>query len=198
MKTFFIILILAFIFFGLKYFVSTDDAPGFIEKVRKSAQPGFDSMNRHIQKENYLRFKIDSMIAKNDFQNAIQFLNTSTIDSQTKLDYRGQIAFKQGKFRESLNFFSENIDGNSYSMSVPHRAQVYIALKIFDSAISDYKKISYFNYDYFKPLAEAYELANEKDSALKYYQKFIEYYPDSLSVKNKINFLKNSGKYGMK
>ena len=193
MKTFLIVLILAIIFFGLRYFVSTDDAPGFIEKVRKSAQPGFDSMNRHIQKENYLRFKIDSMIAKNDFQNALQFLSSLTMDSQTKLDYRGQIAFKQGKFRESLNFFNENINANSYSISVAHRARVYTALKIFDSAISDYKKISYFNYDYFRPLAEAYELAKEKDSALKYYQKFLEHYPDSISVKNKINFLKDSG-----
>ena len=194
LKPLLLILTLAIIFFGLRYLTRPISAEEFIESIRKSTEPGLDSLNLRLQKEDYLRFRIDSLISQEDYAKVLNLLDTINIDPNVKLDYRGQIAFKKGKFKESLLYYNEAIAKSGiYFISVSHRAEVYVKMKLFDSGISDYKKLCFFNYDFYRPLAETFELANEKDSALKYYQMYFENYPDSISVKSKIAALKKGG-----
>lgn len=94
-----------------------------------------------------------------------------------------QILFKQGKARESILLFKQAIALTAFSKSFPNRAQAYITLGSYDSAIMDYKKMAYYNFDYYRPLAEVYKTMKLKDSALKYYRLFLEHYPESNIVK---------------
>ena len=52
----------------------------------------------------------------------------------------------------------------------------------FQLAIDDYKQSYDVNYDYSLKLGDTYLLMNKKDSALKYYQIYLEHYPkDSIA-----------------
>jgi hypothetical protein len=46
-----------------------------------------------------------------------------------------------------------------------------------DLALNDYEMINVWNNDFSFPIATTFELMNQKDSALKYYQIYLKIYP---------------------
>lgn len=69
------------------------------------------------------------------------------------------------------------------------RAEGYIRQKRFNDALNDNKKAYSINYDYSLQVASTFELLNKKDSALKYYLIYSEYYPNQTNVQTKIKYL---------
>ena len=161
-KIFIVLLIASVLFFGLEYYFRPINPAAFVEKIRIDAAPQFDRLNEEIRSGNYLLFKIDSLIAVSDYENAIRVINSSNLPAGSKLDYHGQIAARQGKYKESLELFTRAIGNDVYSKSYIHRAALYIKMGIMDSAITDYHRMASINSDYCRPLAEAYELTGKK------------------------------------
>lgn len=180
----------AIAYFGLKYYNSKSSEEE-IGEMLSSARKKFGK-DIIIYDPDYYGYKIDSLIAEKKYPEALAIIDSSGMSDDLKLDYKGQILLRQGKPRESIYLFNRAIASvGDYSKSVPNRAKAYVALRLFDSAVMDYKKISYFNFDFYRPLAEVYEKMKLKDSALKYYKLFLEEYPDSNSVRLEIERLEN-------
>ncbi len=187
-----ILILAAVVYFGLKY------------KTRRTSEQRIEEMLSETRKSfasdvvlfdrNYLGLQIDTLISKGKYAEALEVVDSSNIARNLKLDYKGQILLKQGKFRESITLFNQAIAlTKGFAKAISNRAKAYSLLKLYDSAIIDYKGIAEFNSDYNRPLAETYELMQEKDSALKYYNLFLTSYPDSASVKTRIRSLENGG-----
>jgi tetratricopeptide (TPR) repeat protein len=185
-----ILLVGASIYFYLKFNSSRspdDLATDMLSKARKDFGKPI-----HLPKQNNLDRTLDSLLSNNGYSEALQILDTASMMEEIKLNYRGEICFKQGKLKESIEFFNKAVAlGGRYSISVANRAKAYSEMQVFDSAVIDYRSISYFNYDYYRPLAETFEKKSEKDSAIKYYRMFLDRYPDSISVQHKIEILEN-------
>jgi len=193
-KTFLLIAFLAVIYFGAKIY-RPKTPQQMIQELRDKVGPGLDSFNQLMQRESYLYFRIDSLIKDNKYTEALMAIDTSNISTSLKLDYKGQIAFRQGKTRESIEYYSNAIDlsKDKFFKSFTNRAEAYARLKMFDSALMDYKEIAIINYDFDKPIAEIYEALKLKDSAIRYYKLYLKEYPDSISIQKKIAALKNGG-----
>lgn len=83
------------------------------------------------------------------------------------------------------------IAGHNYPKSLVNRAKAYSYLNLHDSAIMDLKNASEFNPDYYRLIADAYRKLNQNDSAIRYYELFLDNYPDSLTIAHKLSLLKN-------
>jgi tetratricopeptide (TPR) repeat protein len=68
----------------------------------------------------------------------------------------------------------------SYSSAGIEKAKTLIKIKQYPEAIQEYRRAYEDNYDFSYPLARVFELNKQKDSALKYYNIYLEHYPDSL------------------
>ena len=190
--TIIIVILAAVVYFGTKSFIlksPNETAKDFIDEAKEN----FGNTPIMIGKSHIER-KLDSLISSGNHKEATLILDTLDISESIKMDYKGQIAFVRGDLRESIWYFSEAIARTGiYSNAVHHRARAYSELKIYDSAVLDYRIISAFNYDFYRPLAETFEKMNKSDSALKYYRLFLKQYPDSVSVKQAILKLENGG-----
>jgi tetratricopeptide (TPR) repeat protein len=190
-KIFALIALAAIIYFGLHYY-NSESPNEKIDSMLASARKTFGN-NKVFFGPNDIEYKIDSLIEKEKYPEALALIDTAGISENLRMDYKGQILLNQGKPRESIYWFNQAIAlVGAYSKSVPHRAKAYEALGIYDSAILDYKKIADINFDFYRPIAEVYDKMKLKDSALKYYKLFLEEYPDSNSVKIRIEHLEKS------
>jgi len=108
------------------------------------------------------------------------------------VDYKGLAFLCKGDARTSISYFNNAMkrEGWKYSKALANRAQAYLSLKMFDSAVMDLKECTSINYDFSKDLAIVYEQAGNIDSAIKYYDLFLSHYPDSLRIKEMANRLK--------
>jgi tetratricopeptide (TPR) repeat protein len=191
-KTLILVIVAVVAFLGIRLFTKKTNEQQVEELIRKSK---LGNLNDDIRNRNYIYFKLDSLIQVKDYSGALKIVDTANITRASKWNYMGEISLNQGMVRISINYFNKAIalEGTNFCKAVANRAQAYKELKRFDSAILDYKSISIINYDYYKPLAETYQILGENDSAIKYYQIFLNVYPDSLSIKKKIQNLKNGG-----
>ena len=183
-KAFFLIALLAIIYFGGKLYRPLSPHQ-FVQEIREKAKPGFDSLNEYFYEQDYIHFRIDSLISTNSYAEALTVIENANIPASSKLDYKGQVELKKGNIRESLIYFDSALDLSNEIYSA-NRARAYVKLKMFDSALNDYKGIAVINYNFDKQIGEIYETLNQNDSALKYYELYFKQYPDSVSVKNRI------------
>jgi len=187
-----IIILAALAYFGARSFrlkSPSETAKDFIDEARDN----FGDNPIIIGKSNIER-RLDSLIFSGDYKEATLLLDTLDIGESTKMNYKGQIAFIQGDLRGSVRYFTESIARTGiYNSAVAHRAKAFTALKIYDSALLDYRAISAINYDFYRPLAETFEKVGKADSAIIYYRLFLKEYPDSISVKKAISKLENGG-----
>jgi len=144
-----------------------------------------------------LFFHIDSLLIAKDCKEAEQKTDSalSLNDKDIRLlDFKGQVLLCKGDAKESIEWFNEamQINGSRFPRALGHRAEAYLYLKMFDSAIVDLKECADINYDYTKDLGRVYEKVGQKDSAIKYYKIFLANYPDSLKIKESLLRLKTS------
>ena len=164
-----------------------------VDKLLFEPRVELKDFGQSITGRNEFYNKLDILIEKDSFKQALNILDTARIYEPLKLGYMGLINLKLKKYRESINYFTEafDLEGTGFSKFIAYRAYAYIKLNLVDSALEDYRYLASFNCDFYKPLAETYEGINRKDSAIKYYQLFLQHYPDSLSIGKKLAELKN-------
>lgn len=98
-------------------------------------------------------------------------------------EYRGMVFEARGRYDSALNEYTR---AGRYD----ERAAVYVKMKKYDWAITDYYNEAQENSDYDVPLAETYLLANQKDSAIKYYKVYLSDHPDDTLVREKMEAIK--------
>lgn len=165
------------------------DAKTFIEKIRNDKKEGFDSLQKAINYENNLNFRIQKSIADSDFTTAFHLIDSLPLygKPETALRYQGNILEKKGDYLNALKKYDSVVINEKYSIANNDKARVLIKMNRSKEAINIYKiPFEWNNYDNALQIAKAFELMQKKDSALNYYKIYLGHYPNDLSVKQKV------------
>ena len=189
-----ILLTVVVLFFIYKYANNTPDAKQFLERAREKNKNSFDSLNNSLAKEDSLHKKIEENINHNNFKTAFSLIDTLYIFGKRDLAqmYRAMVYAKQGEFRKAIDQYNIIIEKEEFPRALDKRAEVYIKLNRFDSAMMDYRKAYGYNFDYSLEIARTFELLHKKDSALKYYYIYLEHYPNDQITRKRIDALRAS------
>ena len=189
-----ILVLIAFISVALGTFYRTrknSDPTAFIKDTRHKHQQKFDSMQRAFKYELKLRDRIEECIIKQDFQAAYALIDSLPASDRVSTHlYRGMIYAEQKNYSKALEEYNMSMSEQIYPIALEKRAELYIKMNKFELAIGDYKQSYDMNYDYSLKLGDAYMLINKKDSAQKYYQIFLEHYPQDSSAHAKLKSTK--------
>lgn len=175
-------------FFAYNRYISRkSSAAKFIEKIRDENKSGFDSLQNTINYENDLNRRIEESIYAGDFNTAFTLMRSLPAYSKTNSIhlYRGMIYSEQKKYLEAIEEYNIVIDAEPFPLALDKRAKIYIKTNKIDLALDDYRKAYVLNYDYSLQIAKTFELINKKDSALKYYEIYLGYYPGDKAVQQK-------------
>ncbi|AEV97057.1 hypothetical protein A4D02_18190 [Niastella koreensis] len=175
-------------FFIFRYVYRKPDAATFINKVREENIAGLDSLKRAIAYENDLNLRIEKSIHNGDFNTAYYLMDSlPAFGKANSLHlYSGMIYEKQKKYQEAIKEYSTLISNEPFPLALSKRAGIYVVMNKLDSALSDYKKAAAINYDYSLQVGTVFNLMYKKDSALKYYNIYLEHYPNDTAVQHKI------------
>ncbi len=190
--TLIILFAIAVPYFWLKY-QPTTDLEESIENSRRASQ----NLNRVLSQPRNKKNTEDSLkllIEAKEYQKANKLIDSMILElpkDYSLLDTKGQILLDEGKYRESIDYFTQAMKVTELESRTirGHRAEAFTLIKQYDSAISDYKESSKLNRNYYLPLARTYEIIKADDSAIKYYRLYIALNPDSLNISKKINQL---------
>lgn len=176
------------IFLFYRYTNNTTKAKNFIERIREENKAGFDSLQNAINYENNLNYRIEKSITEGDFKTAYPLMDSlPAFGKKHSIHlYQGMIYEKQKKYTEAIQEYTTVIDAEPFPLALNKRAEVYIKINRLNFALNDYKKAASLNYDYSLQVANTFMLMNKKDSALKYYQIYLEHYPNDTAVQQKI------------
>ena len=179
-----------------RYSRKTFDPKGFINDIREKNKPGLDSLQNAINYENNLNFRIQKAINDSDFKTAYTLMDSLPHFGKTATThlYHGMILEKQKKYHEAIKEYDTAIAEEAFPTNLNKRAEVYIKINKLDSALADYKKSYSWNHYFSYQVANTFELLNKKDSALKYYQIYLEHYPNDTAVQQRLSRLKPANK----
>lgn len=187
-------LIATFILLGLLFniFFNKPDIAKKIDDLRKETAPSLDSFNKKMDAENRffdsIQYLIDSKKI-NGAENIIKpLLLKRPLDDRLHL-FMGQVFELRMQYDSALYEYNFVISRTPYPNALDKRAMLFIKIGKYKDALDDYKKAYQINYDYSFKLAQTFEMMKKNDSALKYYQIYLEHYPDS-NLQKKIKLLK--------
>ncbi|MEJ7830386.1 MAG: hypothetical protein WKF91_19410 [Segetibacter sp.] len=185
------LLIIATGFLLYKYSSSKFNVQQNLNNLREENKYGFDSLNKAIKYENDLNRRIEVSINKEDFKTAFSLIDSLPPfgKAHSIYIYKGMIGEKQKNYLESIKEYNNAINEIPLSKAKSLRAALYVKMNKLDSALSDYKSIYSYNHYYSGFVANTFMLMKKKDSALKYYQIYLEQYPQDDSVRQKLNSL---------
>lgn len=179
-----------------RYSRKTFDPKGFINNIKEKNKPGLDSLQNAINYENNLNLRIQKAINDSDFKTA--YILMDSLPGFGKAHslhlYTGMIYEKQKKYPKAIGEYTEAINEISFSKAKSMRAEIYIKTNKLDSALYDYKSISEYNHYYNSHVANTFELMHKKDSALKYYQIYLEHYPNDTAVQQRLSRIEPANK----
>lgn len=164
------------------------EAKNFIEKIRDDNKAGFDSLQKALNYENDVNYRIKMSIQNNDFNTAYALMDSLPPfgKEETIHLYKGMVYEAQDNYPEAMKEYNIALQKDVNPLFLEHRANLSIKMGKPDHALNDYKKAYDRNYDYSLPLAQTFELMKQKDSALKYYKIYLGHYPDDTIIKKKI------------
>jgi tetratricopeptide (TPR) repeat protein len=167
------------------------NASKFIYKVKEVNKSGLDSLQNSINYERDLNHRIEQSIYNRDFNTAYTLMDSLPAFGKTNSIhlYKGMIHAELERYPEAIEEYSIVIDAEPFPIALDKRAKVYIKTKQLEFALNDYKRAYLVNYDYSLQVATTFELTNKKDSALKYFQIYLEHYPTDTAVQQKIKDL---------
>ena len=164
-----------------------------VDDLRAETSVQFNSFN-NFQERQYKYFRhIEQLIDSNKIKEADSIVSKKLKDSPTDeqfLTYKGQIFEAEKKYDSALIEYNFVLIKDIYSSAIEKRAKLFIKMKLMEKAIQDYKTAYSYNNDFSYQIAQTFALNKQKDSALKYYQIYLEHYPkDSLTILSKIKSL---------
>lgn len=165
-----------------------------INDIRKETEPMFDSLSNQMNKENYFQTNINLLIEHNDLSLAHKIIDTAIQKNPTKgiyYTYKGMVYAAEKNYQKALQKYDTSIllTKSEFPLVLSKKAEVFINLKDYQSAIENYKKAASLNEDFNYQIATTFETINKKDSALKYYLIYQKHYPNNKFITEKIQFL---------
>ena len=164
----------------------------FLQEIRKRNKSGFDSLQTEINRQDVLYSLIQESINKGNFKTSFSLIDSLSAKGNVDMAhvYKGIVYEKQNNYLKAIEEYNNAIAMDEFSLGLSKRAGVYTKMNELDLALKDYKKIYEWNFDYSLEIAHAFELKEMKDSAMKYYMVYIEYYPNDELVSGKIDSLR--------
>lgn len=107
LKIFALIALAATVYFGLQYY-NSESPKEKIDRMLASARKSFGN-NKVFFGPNDIEYKIDCLITKEKYPEALVLIDKANISQNLKLDYKGEILLNQGKPCESIYWFNEAI-----------------------------------------------------------------------------------------
>lgn len=158
-----------------------------LDKIRNENKGAFDSLQTAITNENKLNDRIVNSINAGEFRTAYALMDSLPSFGKTLSIhlYEGMICEKQNKYAEAIEKYSEAINEDPFSKGGSMRANVYMKIGKPELALSDYKRIYAFNHYFSYHVANTYLFMHKKDSALKYFKIYLQYYPNDSIVMQK-------------
>ena len=165
-----------------------------INDIRKETAPMFDSLSNQMNKENNFQTNIILLIEHNDLALANKLIDTAIKNNSTKgiyHTYKGMVYAAENKYLNAIQEYDQSIliNRNEFPLALSKKAEAFIHLKDYNSAIENYKKAVVINEDFNYQIATTFETIKKKDSALKYYLIYQKHYPDNKFIADKIYFL---------
>lgn len=157
-----------------------------IEELQSKTQPNIDATVNKIIAENRFFNSINYLINSGQFDGADKVI-TKLIAKNEKNDYywtlKGNLFHARKMYDSALHYYNYAIILNPNSGAIFSRPLTYIKTNKYNDAIADYKRAYEKNDSYSYKLAEAFELNDQGDSAIKYYQIYLDQYTDSVYEK---------------
>lgn len=173
---------------GIVMFYPRKSEEELVEGLLQESRESFGEPFQFGQKDPQDEF-FDSLINAKAYDYALSVLDTIDIHTQYFHNYRGLIFMQKRHYKDAIKEFTSVLPYNKYHNAKGYRASAYVKVGLLDSAVRDYMEIYAHNHSFSLPLAETYELKGEKDSAKKYYLIYLDRYPDSLSVRRRLERL---------
>lgn len=193
-----ILLIIALTVFSLynRYSQKAFNPKKFLNEVKEENKPGLDSLQDAINYENYLNYRIQEAINDSDFRTAYTLMDSLPAFGKVHSIYlfKGMILEKQKKYPDAIKEYNEALNEIPYSKARSMRAELYIKMNEFQLALYDYMEIYKYNHYFSCYIANTFLLLNKRDSALKYYQIYLEHYPNDTAVQQKLSRLRPANK----
>jgi predicted Zn-dependent protease len=162
---------------------NTTSVQTMINDVRQHAQPMLDSTMNAIKKENRFRDSLQYLISSGQLNNASDIIDQLLTKYPRDSYYntlKGQIFDSRKMYDSALYYYNMAIALIPAPYQLLARAQTYIKMNKYQDAIDDSRDAYFINHYYSFKVAQAFELNKQKDSALKYYNIYLEQYPDSI------------------
>ncbi len=154
-----------------------------IEILQKTQGPKFDSLTARLASKNRFFDSIRYLISSGKLiaaENIIDQLLNKEPRNDYYLTLKGEIFSKRKQYDSALYYYNYALIINPNSGATVEKAKLFIECKQYPRAIEEYKKAFDNNYDFSYLLAKSFELNKQNDSAIKYYQIYLDHYPDSL------------------
>jgi len=177
-------------------FFRENNFSNMVDNVRQQTVPMFDSTNIGIQRENNFENNIQLLIQNKDFTTAIKILDsaikTNPINGQLQV-YKGMVFIAESKYQQALKAYDSAtlIEGQEYPLVQGKKADVFMKLHDYKSAMENYRKAAAMNVYYNCKIALTFEAMNKNDSALKYFLIYRSDHPHDTSFNKKISLLLN-------
>ncbi|HVY76243.1 MAG TPA: tetratricopeptide repeat protein [Puia sp.] len=168
----------------IKALIPQPDVKQKIDSLRKKTTTSLDSLNKYLVAEKKAYDSIKYLISSGHWVAADNIVN-QLLEREPRNDrlliLKAKIFATQKQYDSALYYCDYAIAINPSSDAGIEKAKILIKIRKYPEAIAEYKKAFDVNYDFSYSLAIAFELNNQKDSALKYYNIYLEHYPDSLA-----------------
>jgi tetratricopeptide (TPR) repeat protein len=175
----------------INFFAPKPDIVKKIDDLRKETASGFDSFTKKLNAQNRFFDSIQYLISSGQVDAADNIIDQLLKKWPNTSEYyvlKGQAFDARKKYDSALYEYDFAIRLIPSPNALDRRARTFIKMKRYDEAIRDYRTAYEQNYDFSYKLAQTFEIAKQKDSALKYYKVHLEHYPDSI-LQKKITLL---------
>jgi tetratricopeptide (TPR) repeat protein len=166
-----------------------------IDELRSETKPNLDTFVNNMTRENKFYDSIENLIQTGGLSEAESVLNQLMLRYPNNIRLhilKGMLYDARRRYDSALIEYNFSIIKNANPFLLDKRAITFLKLKQYDKALEDYRKAYSMNIDYSLQLAQTFEKIRERDSALKYYKIYLNYYPDTISVLQKIKSLQSN------
>lgn len=173
--------------FSTFYFKKRMSGAEWTKQILETQKAKFEKMQQDANRRIDRIDRIENCINDSDLKTANIFLDTFLMHNQ-ELSYHlynGMIMERKGLYSEAIIEYSWVINHLPASNALDRRAHIYTLINKYELAKEDYWKLLELNRDYCLQIGDLYYTLGSKDSALFYYNNYLENHPNDSVVKKK-------------
>ena len=189
-----VIISIAITFLLISFFTPQPNIVKKIEELKKQTVPSLDTFITNMVNENKFYDSIENLIQHGQPIKAGNILKQllPRYPNNTRLHVLNGMLYEAKKqYDSALYEYNFVIIKNKNPYVLNKRAITFLKLNQFNKAVDDYREAYTMNIDYSLQLAQTFEKIDKKDSAKKYYQLYLDQYPNAKFVQQKITALQS-------